>query len=1076
MNLRPFLLQAALLIACIAGVWVSRAPWLGREIWNLDEGSTFIMAHQVMDGDVLYRDAADNRSPLVPYIKAMVFGVFGSWNALAVHLLITVLIGLSAYCVSIVARTLGGWRLALPSLVTFLYLQIFWIDLGDAMSANTEWFVIAFSTTAFAVFVKSVDRPSLPRGLLVGALFGGAVLCKQPGLLDMVVALVLLVLIGWKSSTPSRGQLFKFGASLVTGTLLPLGFFSLYFALKGAWADYIYYAFTFNTEVYIPEVSFWERKAAIRMPFLMAYHNAPLFGLLGIIAAGSLLARALPQLHPKRSFELAPWLILGWTFSGLVSTTLSGREFAHYSEQVIPGLSLAVAWLVAGVWNRTTANGKPWGKTLLLSGSLAALVLGFMRFHQIRSEVAGIADEPHPMGNLAQQFSKPEERLFVWGYFPEIYFYARRLPSTRFIYTNYLTGMIAWTNLDPFMGVEHGITPGAQDQFESDFSRRPPAVIVDTNDLRGYVRFPIEERSWLWQQITQNYAQVAAYSMRNHRMRIFRRHEVLPIDPATIEQFAASSVALSIGGVSSLRPGALTQLEAEGPSQLVLVHLFSGQEILASLPHAAAEPMHIRFFAPESGLRSQQLWVGAETIDGRLLRSPLFDFEQFVRASHVRKIRQPKLSFPEVEVVPEQVASQLPTLPQHNNEPDLWRFKAPGFVRFRISEEIQNVSFEHGIVEAMRFHSDGYDVWLNWLGDDGQTTTIWRRRMEPRKFGKDQMAQIESVDLPPRGPGRLEFRFTNGADGNANDDHLFFGRVKGYIDRPTLRIGSNWRLSERDSEVDYIRGDGGNWLMHAPASISWARPPNLMQFSFNYGIEAGAYQLGDKGHTDGVIFSLDLETTDGETITIWSDTLTPFNHPEDRGVLSATVDLPPMQPGRLVLSTQPGAAGDTSWDWAFGGDFRGTTPGPPIKLADGRALYSVANRGYNEGWSDQFDEKHWGAQSPQELDYPKPPELAALTIRFGINPDAAQDPEGNRRSDGVHVRVFFDSDTGETTEVFERFLDPYSRPDDAGEHEAKFATRPGESGILRVRMEPGPHNNNSFDWAFWGAFEGSTIP
>jgi integral membrane sensor domain MASE1 len=62
----------------IAAVVATRILWLNHDLWSLYESSTFTMAQQVLEGDVLYRDAADNRSPLMPYLKAAIFAVFGN--------------------------------------------------------------------------------------------------------------------------------------------------------------------------------------------------------------------------------------------------------------------------------------------------------------------------------------------------------------------------------------------------------------------------------------------------------------------------------------------------------------------------------------------------------------------------------------------------------------------------------------------------------------------------------------------------------------------------------------------------------------------------------------------------------------------------------------------------------------------------------------------------------------------------------------------------------------------------------------------------------------------------------------
>ena len=96
-----------LVLVLIGTAYALRAPWLGRDNWSLDEGSTFTMAAQVRHGAVIYRDAADNRSPLVPYLKAAVFAVWGDWNAHAVHVALALLLGLCAVGLWRISRRLG---------------------------------------------------------------------------------------------------------------------------------------------------------------------------------------------------------------------------------------------------------------------------------------------------------------------------------------------------------------------------------------------------------------------------------------------------------------------------------------------------------------------------------------------------------------------------------------------------------------------------------------------------------------------------------------------------------------------------------------------------------------------------------------------------------------------------------------------------------------------------------------------------------------------------------------------------------------------------------------------------------
>src|SRR6478609_56882 len=64
--------RALFFFVLVLGSVALRWPLLDRKIWNLDEGSTTTMAEMILHGQIPFRDAADNRTPLVPYLKAAV--------------------------------------------------------------------------------------------------------------------------------------------------------------------------------------------------------------------------------------------------------------------------------------------------------------------------------------------------------------------------------------------------------------------------------------------------------------------------------------------------------------------------------------------------------------------------------------------------------------------------------------------------------------------------------------------------------------------------------------------------------------------------------------------------------------------------------------------------------------------------------------------------------------------------------------------------------------------------------------------------------------------------------------------
>lgn len=1058
----------------IAAVVATRILWLDHDLWSLDEGSTFTMAQQVLEGDVLYRDAADNRSPLMPYLKAAIFAVFGDWNSTAVHRSIAVLLGLVAFLLGWIATKLDGKNTGIAAASIFVLLQIFYVHAGDTVSANTEWFVVIFSTAAFALFVRWIEKPKFNHGLLIGFLFSLSVLCKQPGLLDGIVVFVLMALIGWFQAG-RRAELLKLSGGIALGIAGPLALVVGYFVYHDAFEDYIYYAFTFNTEVYLPEVPFWERLRCIRMPFVMAWENVATIGLLGVAGGIALLIQVGKHIrHPSTEpFPLLPWLTLGWTAAGLITTTLSGREFAHYSQQVIPGLSLAAGWILVRFGSWTPVRFPQLGRIAVVLVSIVITIQGVARFGEIKTELDIAMKDRIDIPDRIRLHTDDDERIFVWGYFPELYFHAQRLPATRYIYANYITGMIAWSNLDALKDVEYGVSPQGWEKFYADFESSPPAMIVDTQGVRGYSKFPIENREPLWTKIQRNYVQVSTGSEKSFGMRLFRQ-VITHVPSAPITHVVSSETNFELTGYTTRQENDAPRVELHGPAGYDRLELIQNGQIVTRVSHPPSEPVNVRFFVPGNPFAASEVWVRASGPKGEA-HSPIFNYADFVAHHRARTPRVPSLQIEDTLIAPHELSTVFDSVSRHHGSARVWDLLAPAHLRYKCPVGVDRLTFTHGLKKSVRDSSDGYDVTIRWIPDEGQPAIIWQRSIKPHKSGIDQMPQTETVPLPPREAGELEFRFTTGEVSNPDNDHLFFGDLIGHTAGPILKLGRKIITAVPPEGEAFKSSPDGNWLVHVPSRVEWERPANLMTLEFDYGLLPGAYDPDAGGHSDGVRFKLELVPTEGPTIQLFEQILEPFNHPDHRGDQTARITLPQEPIGKLVLTTGPGHGDDGSWDWSYAARFRGKAPGPPLVVSPTRSILVEKTAGYEGGWADQFDETHWGAQSPQELTYPKPVDLTAVTFSFGLNDNAARDDNGERRSDGVEVVVIFEPEEGEPTELYRRFIDPFANPTDAGKQTARVRLPLGQSGKLKFQMNPGLYNSNAYDWAYWGPFSGETV-
>jgi len=197
----------------------------------------------------------------------------------------------------------------------------------------------------------------------------------------------------------------------------------------------------------------------------------------------------------RRTATLDQWL---WLAGGVLSVLVGLRFFGHYYLQVLPPLAL----IGAGVLPDLTPN-------------LRRLAVGFTALSaSVMVAVAFLpADERGllPYGAVAadvRRITGPDDTVFVWGEFPEIYWASGREPATRFIHTGFLTGVSGGRD-DGVAKPSDGL-PGAWALLDRDFAAHPASLIVDTSGtrIRGARFFPLE-RSELWQRISADYVLLA---------------------------------------------------------------------------------------------------------------------------------------------------------------------------------------------------------------------------------------------------------------------------------------------------------------------------------------------------------------------------------------------------------------------------------------------------------------------------------------------------------------------------------------------------------------------------------------
>ncbi|MBV9677157.1 MAG: YfhO family protein [Acidobacteriaceae bacterium] len=136
-----------------------------------------------------------------------------------------------------------------------------------------------------------------------------------------------------------------------------------------------------------------------------------------------------------------------------------------------------------------------------------------------------------------------------------------------------------------------------------------------------------------------------------------------------------------------------------------------------------------------------------------------------------------------------------------------------------------------------------------------------------------------------------------------------------------LASGASANVGRRDLA---IRGDAREGLGEHPP---YARLPYRLQvgnartFRFSYALDPAVF---DKTASDGVGFSVEVETPSGAISKVFSNYIDPKHNPSERRWMDGAVDLSKYQGQsiRLLFSTDPGPKGDSAFDWAAWSNFQ----------------------------------------------------------------------------------------------------------------------------------------------------------
>ncbi len=430
--------------ALILLVLLLRAPSFYVPFEN-DSGDHAYHGRLILRGEPLYGEHhPDHHMPGVFYTYALAFGLFGE-SVAAIKGVLLVWIMATVYLIYRLGRRAANRRVGLLAALGAALLFATW-ELS-AFSARTELFVVLPQVgVALLLAGRKQNGGDYGRFLSIGLLAGLAFLFKA----NYVIAPAGLVVVGllWDLWTERQWKVaFGRGITAVLGVAAVVLPVLLYFAAIGL-LDRLLVVFQIG-EKYLsarqhPFFTGPEHRILVPLAVLARSNMLPL-----VTAIAGWLFIPLTRRQRSRTENGQLALLMAWFGLAFVETNVSSSYLQHYYVMFIPSVTLLAAWFVDKLVRDV---GRKWGQkgetaVLVSLYSLIVLVnflpnLTFYReygryalgqqsyddflVNGLPDEAGVVALEMQDLGTYIQAHTRPDDTIYFWSNFMELYFLADR--------------------------------------------------------------------------------------------------------------------------------------------------------------------------------------------------------------------------------------------------------------------------------------------------------------------------------------------------------------------------------------------------------------------------------------------------------------------------------------------------------------------------------------------------------------------------------------------------------------------------------------------------------------------------
>lgn len=496
-------------------IFLLRLPAFWTPILDIDESQFAGFADTLLYGGTPYISSLDTKPLGIYYFFAAIFWIFGKNDMIAVHLATALWVGLTALFCYRIATKIYSQRAGLMAALFYAIFTTTYIP--KFISTSIVLLMMLPLTMSIDAFLEWEQHGKRRYLWISGILWGLACLFKYQAGINLIVMAAYLLLFRPLYLERSLSKM-KIRAFLMFGAggAIVCALFALHLMVIGAWDAFVFWSLK-GSMAYIEAATsvtvFW-KNLALRGGAIVA--SSLLVWLFAIRRSGHLMQN-LFRSSRHRIHKCEEYLILLWLGLSFIPVCMGGKFYGHYFHQLLPALCILAAGstmrFFAWLKEDAVTPMKQWLYGLFVVGMLVPMI-GFFGARLMADRIYSAIGEENPKDYLpiaeyVKKRSQDGDRIFVWGFATPIYYFSDRIPASRFLWCDWMTGRISGTRSarDAFFDTTPFITKGSWEMFFEDMRINTPIYFVDTSpgNYHDYGKYPISRYPQLMNWLNERY-------------------------------------------------------------------------------------------------------------------------------------------------------------------------------------------------------------------------------------------------------------------------------------------------------------------------------------------------------------------------------------------------------------------------------------------------------------------------------------------------------------------------------------------------------------------------------------------